>query len=180
MTSELMVHVMHSGFAELDSLVHLFVGGSELHGAKVGSTDDLDIYGIFIETPQQVMGLHSRDHFVWSTAGDERRNGPEDVDVTLYSLRKWSRLAARGESYSNDRGCFFRSDRPYSFLALRVTRCEGLLVRRGAAAKDIGRNTCALTAMTQRPRCIVCGCISNALSSWRAAELLCLDQSIIC
>jgi predicted nucleotidyltransferase len=35
-------------------------------------------------------------HFVWSTAGDERRNGPKDIDITLYSLRKWVGLACKG------------------------------------------------------------------------------------
>jgi len=41
--------VQISGFDWSESLVHLFVGGSELHGAKVGKTDDTDIYGIYIE-----------------------------------------------------------------------------------------------------------------------------------
>jgi hypothetical protein len=31
------------GIPHLDSLIHLFVGGSEIHGAKVKDTDDLDI-----------------------------------------------------------------------------------------------------------------------------------------
>ena len=79
-------------------LVHLFVGGSELHGAKVGQTDDTDLYGVYIEDTEQALGLDSREHFVWSTAGDERRNGPDDVDVTLYSLRKWAGMAAKGNA----------------------------------------------------------------------------------
>jgi len=36
--------VQQSQFPHLDSLIHLFVGGSELHGAKVKNMDDLDIY----------------------------------------------------------------------------------------------------------------------------------------
>jgi uncharacterized protein len=90
--------VAQSGFAEPESLIHLFVGGSELHGAKVGKTDDTDIYGVYIETPDQALGLNGREHFVWSTAGDDRRNGPDDVDVTLYSLRKWAGMAAKGNA----------------------------------------------------------------------------------
>jgi len=35
-------------------------------------------------------------HFVWSTAGNDRRNGPNDVDITLYSLKKWAGLACKG------------------------------------------------------------------------------------
>ena len=87
-----------SGFDRPQALIHLFVGGSELHGAKVGHTDDTDIYGVYIEDPEQALGLDPSEHFVWSTAGDERRNGPDDVDVTLYSLRKWGGMAAKGNA----------------------------------------------------------------------------------
>lgn len=87
-----------SGFDRPQSLIHLFVGGSELHGAKVGKTDDTDLYGVYIEDPERALGLQPREHFVWSTAGDERRNGPDDVDVTLYSLRKWAGMTAKGNA----------------------------------------------------------------------------------
>lgn len=90
--------VKHSGFDRPQALIHLFVGGSELHGAKVGDTDDTDLYGIYIEAPEEVLGLRPREHFVWSTAGNERRNGPDDVDITLYSLRKWAGMAAKGNA----------------------------------------------------------------------------------
>jgi hypothetical protein len=36
-------------FPFMDGLIHPFVGGSELHGAKVKDTDDLDIYGVYLE-----------------------------------------------------------------------------------------------------------------------------------
>ena len=87
-----------SGFDRPQNLIQLFVGGSELHGAKVGKTDDTDLYGVYVEEAEQSLGLDSSEHFVWSTAGDERRNGPDDVDVTLYSLRKWAGMAARGNA----------------------------------------------------------------------------------
>jgi uncharacterized protein len=94
--ADLLEHVAESGFPFTERLIHLFVRGSELHGAKVQGTDDLDIYGVYIEPPELVLGLDSMPHFVWSTAGDDRRNGPNDVDVTLYSLKKWSGLACKG------------------------------------------------------------------------------------
>jgi len=87
-----------SGFLHPQNLIHLFVGGSELHGAKVGQTDDTDLYGVYVEDPEQALGLDPSEHFVWSTAGNERRNGPDDVDVTLYSLRKWAGMAAKGNA----------------------------------------------------------------------------------
>jgi hypothetical protein len=75
--------IERSGFAAPETLIHLFVGGSELHGAKVGATDDLDIYGVFLDAPSVVLGIAPRTHFVWSTASDERRNGTDDVDRLL-------------------------------------------------------------------------------------------------
>src|SRR5438874_13395480 len=88
--------VRQAQFPHPDRIIHLFVCGSELHGAKVKNTDDLDIYGIYLEPPELVLGLDKQDFYVWSTAGDERRNGPDDIDVCLYSLRKWAGLAAKG------------------------------------------------------------------------------------
>jgi len=93
---QLIAAVQQSGFPHLDSLIHLFVGGSELHGAKDKDTDDLDIYGVYLEPPELVLGLDKQDFYVWSTAGNEHRNGPDDVDVCLYSLRKWAGLSAKG------------------------------------------------------------------------------------
>ena len=94
----LMQEVVRSGFDAPDAVIHLFIGGSELHGAKVGATDDLDLYGVFLDGPARTLGLEPRNHFVWSTATDDRRNGPDDVDLTLYSLRRWAHLAAKGNA----------------------------------------------------------------------------------
>ncbi len=95
-SEQLVSAVQGSQFPHLEGLIHLFVGGSELHGAKVKDTDDLDIYGTYIEPPEFVIGLDKSDFYVWSTAGDERRNGPDDIDICLYSVRKWAGLAAKG------------------------------------------------------------------------------------
>lgn len=94
--ANLLPPTIETGFPYPDRLIHLFVGGSELHGAKVQGTDDLDIYGVYIEPLEMALGLDSLPHFVWSTAGDDRRNGPNDVDVTLYSLKQWAGLACKG------------------------------------------------------------------------------------
>ncbi|HYX69356.1 MAG TPA: nucleotidyltransferase domain-containing protein [Terriglobales bacterium] len=92
----LLANVRESGFPYPQTLIHLFIGGSELHGAKVQGTDDMDIYGLYVEPPAIALGLEPLPHYVWSTSGSEVRNGPNDVDVTLYSLRKWAGLACKG------------------------------------------------------------------------------------
>lgn len=89
-------HIASAGFPFMGSLIHTFIGGSELHGAKLHGTDDLDIYGLYIEPPQRILGLDGFEHFCWSTAKQSERNGPSDVDITLYSLRKWAGLACKG------------------------------------------------------------------------------------
>jgi predicted nucleotidyltransferase len=93
---DLVQEVANSGFPYVNRLIHVFIGGSELHGAKVKGTDDMDIYGVYVEPPELVLGLETLPHYVWSTASNDRRNGPNDVDVTLYSLRKWATLACKG------------------------------------------------------------------------------------
>jgi uncharacterized protein len=85
-----------SGFEHKDRLIHLFPGGSALHGATGTGPSDLDVYGLFVEPMESLLGLEKYEHFVWSTSGDNTRNTPDDVDVTLYSLRRWAGLAAKG------------------------------------------------------------------------------------
>lgn len=93
-------YVALSGFPDYSSIVHLFIGGSELHGAKLEGTDDHDIYGVYIEPPEVILGTDAmqRDHqhFVWSTSGTDQRNTADDIDLTLFSLQKWAYLACKG------------------------------------------------------------------------------------
>ncbi len=77
-------------------MIQAFIGGSQLHGAKVDETDDTDWYGVFIEPPEKMIGLERDEHFVFTTGGKEGGNGPQDVDVCLDSLRKWAGMAAKG------------------------------------------------------------------------------------
>lgn len=84
------------GFPYPDNLIQAFIGGSQLHGAKVDGTDDTDWYGVFIEPPETMIGLDRDEHFVFTTGGKEGGNGPSDVDVCLYSLRKWAGMAVKG------------------------------------------------------------------------------------
>jgi len=63
--SEQLLSAVHQAqFPHLYSLINLFVGGSELHGAKVKDTDDLDIYGVYLEPPELVLGLDKQDFYV--------------------------------------------------------------------------------------------------------------------
>jgi predicted nucleotidyltransferase len=126
-----------AGFSKPENLIHLFVGGSELHGAKVGQTDDTDIYGVYVEDPEEALGLASHDHFVWSSAGDDRRNGPDDVDVTLYSLRKWARMAAKGNATSLH-FLFAKPAEIASGLWARIQKESRVFLSRSSATQFLG------------------------------------------
>jgi uncharacterized protein len=52
--------------------------------------------GVFIEPPEYVCGLSKIEQWTWRTKPEGVRSGPGDVDLTIYSLRKYVRLAAQG------------------------------------------------------------------------------------
>lgn len=80
---------------ERGRLIHALVGGSQLHGVKLEGTDDRDLYGIYIESPESCF-WDGFQHFVTSTAPQTERNRASDVDVICYSLRKFAHLASAG------------------------------------------------------------------------------------
>lgn len=84
------------GFVHQDGLIMACIGGSQAHGAKLGATDDTDWYGLYIPPPEKLLGLKHEEHFVFTTGGKLGGNGPDDVDVCLYTLLKWAGLAAKG------------------------------------------------------------------------------------
>jgi predicted nucleotidyltransferase len=70
--------------------------GSTAHGINIIGQDDRDETGVFIEPPENVCGLVPCDHYIWRTQPEGVRSGPGDLDLTLYSLRKFCRLAEQG------------------------------------------------------------------------------------
>ncbi|SKM81459.1 Predicted nucleotidyltransferase [Mycobacteroides abscessus subsp. massiliense] len=69
--------------------------GSGLHGVTTGD-DDRDEMGICIEPAEAVIGLEKFEQYIYRTQPDGARSGPGDLDLVIYSLRKWTRLAAAG------------------------------------------------------------------------------------
>ncbi|QDF16236.1 nucleotidyl transferase [Gordonia phage Malachai] len=69
--------------------------GSGLHGVTTGA-DDRDEMGVCIEPPDYVVGLNTFDQYEFRTQPDHHRSGAGDLDLVVYSLRKWVRLAAAG------------------------------------------------------------------------------------
>jgi hypothetical protein len=88
--------------------------GSGVHGTSISGQDDRDEMGICLEPPPDVTGIarvpagidtqtakvefeQYQRHTVWDKPGGlANRSGAGDLDVVIYSARKWCRLALAG------------------------------------------------------------------------------------
>lgn len=87
--------------------------GSGVHGTSIGGQDDRDEMGICLEPARFVTGLATvprglseerritfeqfQRHTVWDRPGGlDNRSGAGDLDVVVYTARKWCRLALAG------------------------------------------------------------------------------------
>jgi uncharacterized protein len=70
--------------------------GSTVHGLSNPGTDDRDEMGVCVEPPEYVAGFRSFDHWVFRTQPEGAPSGPGDLDLTIYGLRKYCRLALKG------------------------------------------------------------------------------------
>jgi predicted nucleotidyltransferase len=95
MSSTLESHQLHRKIAE-DGLILLATVGSTAHGLNLPGADDHDQMGVCIEPKEWVIGLRHFEQDVYRTKPDGERSGPGDVDRTIYSLRKFCRLALSG------------------------------------------------------------------------------------
>jgi len=98
--------------AERGMLLRVQVG-SGVHGTSISGQDDRDEMGLCLEPPPYVTGLarvpggvgserlvpfeQYERHTVWDEPGGlANRSGAGDLDVIIYSARKWCRLAVAG------------------------------------------------------------------------------------
>jgi predicted nucleotidyltransferase len=72
------------------------VVGSTVHGLANPGTDDRDEMGVCVEPPEYVLGLRPFEHWVFRTQDEGVPSGPGDVDLTIYGLRKYCRMALKG------------------------------------------------------------------------------------
>jgi predicted nucleotidyltransferase len=71
--------------------------GSGVHGIAIAGTDDHDEMAVFVEPPAWVLGTGSGlEHYVARSQPEGGRSGPGDTDLVGYTLRKYLRLAVKG------------------------------------------------------------------------------------
>jgi predicted nucleotidyltransferase len=85
----------HRAVAEPNTIIRTLVG-STVHGLQLPGKDDRDEMGVCIEPKEYVMGLAKFEQWVYRTQPEGMKSGPGDLDLTVYSLRKYARLAAKG------------------------------------------------------------------------------------
>jgi uncharacterized protein len=70
--------------------------GSTVHGLSNPSTDDRDEMGVCIEPIEYIAGLRPFEHWVFRTQPEGAPSGPGDLDLTIYGLQNYCRLALKG------------------------------------------------------------------------------------
>jgi uncharacterized protein len=85
----------HARVAAYREILRTLVG-SEVFGTSLSGQGDRDEMGICIEPPEYVCGLSTFEHYIVRTQPEGVRSGPSDLDCTIYSVRKWMRLATSG------------------------------------------------------------------------------------
>ncbi|MCE7007956.1 nucleotidyltransferase domain-containing protein [Kibdelosporangium philippinense] len=84
-----------AAIAEQSTILRVQVG-SGVHGTAIQGQDDRDEMGICVEPPGYVIGLDRFEQYIFRTQPEGHRSGPGDLDLIVYSLRKWVRLALQG------------------------------------------------------------------------------------
>ena len=70
--------------------------GSSSHGVAVDGTDDLDLMALEFESLEDLVRKDATKSLMVRTAAHGERSGPDDIDLTVHSLRRWMRLALKG------------------------------------------------------------------------------------
>jgi uncharacterized protein len=75
--------------------------GSTVHGLVLAGKDDRDEMGVCVEPRRYVVGFGKFEQWVYRSAAEREghagaRSAFGDLDLTVFSLRKWARLALQG------------------------------------------------------------------------------------
>lgn len=72
--------------------------GSTIHGLALPGTDDFDLMGVCIEPVELALTVSPKnfEQHIYRSAGGSNPSRPGDVDLTVYSLKKFLQLALNG------------------------------------------------------------------------------------
>jgi len=133
-------------FAEISAkgLILCTQVGSGVHGTAIAGSDDRDEMGICVEPREYVVGLQRFEQYIYRSAAERTGNDNEpstsdDLDLVVYSLRKWMRLALQGNPtvliplFAPDREVVTIND-----LGVELRANPDLIVSRQAGHRFIG------------------------------------------
>jgi predicted nucleotidyltransferase len=104
--------------------------GSGVHGIAIAGTDDHDEMAVFVEPAEWVLGSErGPEHYVARSQPEGARSGHGDTDLIAYTLRKYLRLAVKGN--------------PTALLPLFAPESDLLYVTElGHELRALGRRSC--------------------------------------
>jgi len=73
------------------------MAGSHLFGTST-SESDMDYKGVFLPTREQILLGNYKESLSQSTGDDQSKNSKDDEDIELYSLKKFCKMIARGDT----------------------------------------------------------------------------------
>jgi uncharacterized protein len=95
-TRRLLSEIISNDKVALDNEIIRSIDGSSLYGTSVSDASDRDEVGVFVEPIDLVLGFRSMDQYRHRTQPEGVRSGEGDVDLNIYSLRKFMSLAMNG------------------------------------------------------------------------------------
>lgn len=135
--------------------------GSGVLGTSVSGQDDRDEMGVCIEPPETSIGLRRFEHYQFRTQPEGVCSGHGDLDLIVYSLRKYVRLASQGnptvlvplfvpdsevmfqtdlgEELRNMRDLFISRQAGHRFRGYLESQRRGLLGLRSGGSRNQGR-----------------------------------------
>lgn len=121
----------------IESTILRGVVGSTAHGLALEGTDDLDEMGVCLPDPKWVVGLDAPQHLVLRDAAEGERSMPGDLDLTIYSLRRYIHLLVRKANPT----CQILLWLPESMLTAKTRLGVELReLRAGAVCQALGRS----------------------------------------
>lgn len=150
----------NQAIADAGMMLRVLVG-SGVHGTSIDGQDDRDEMGVCVEPPGAVIGSREFRHYTYRTQPEGACSGPGDLDLVVYSLRRYAGLAASGNPtvllplfvpdefvcWANDYGRELRARRHmfisrragHRFLGYLESQRRGLMGLRSGGTRNQGR-----------------------------------------
>lgn len=117
--------------------------GSSAHGVNLPGKDDLDLMAIAVERPEYIFGVERFDQYIYRSAAEregqpDAPSRPSDVDLTVYSLRRWAALAGKGNPSVLVMLSAPLVDLTYSHYAVRIRQQHHLFRSKSGGKQFLG------------------------------------------